>query len=291
MRVSRAYATTLADQAAIEPSARKVDLAGLNWWVPLARPDDEEYVRQYLAKQDFPFRTITQTREVALGGIMLDIGANIGRMAIPRVILGDVEAAYCAEPEPLNYACLVRNVRDNHLCGLVMPDQVAIGSADGSLLLEKRTSGGHRVIDPGTRTRRDTIEVPALTVDSWIARLGLDARAVSFVKVDAQGSEVHVLRGASRLLACRHVAWQLEIDPPLLASRGCTADELFAHVSQAFTHFVDLRRDATGPRVRPVGELRDALAYILDAPDGRTDIIAFSAAAIASGLLQTENRV
>jgi len=49
---------------------------------------------------------------------------------------------------------------------------------------------------------------------------------VSFVKVDVQGSELHVLaapRGARR----RHIPWQMEIDPPLLARRGVELDELY----------------------------------------------------------------
>src|SRR5690606_32141462 len=121
----------------------------------------------------------------------------------------------------LNYACLVRNVRDNNLPGLVLPDRVAIGSEDGVVRLERRsTAGGHRVIDARTVSDRETVEVPSLTLDTWSERVGIDLQTLAFVKLDAQGSEVHVLRGASRILACRHVAWQIEVDLSLLARRG-----------------------------------------------------------------------
>ena len=78
---------------------------------------------RYLRHQDFPYRAIAQTREAGIGGVMIDIGANIGRMSIPRVVLGDATLAYCLEPDPLNYACLVRNIRDNGLAGLALADQ------------------------------------------------------------------------------------------------------------------------------------------------------------------------
>ena len=48
--------------------------------------------------RDFPYRVILQTREVGLGGLMLDIGANTGRMAVPRAILGDVTAVIAPSP-------------------------------------------------------------------------------------------------------------------------------------------------------------------------------------------------
>lgn len=275
---SASYARAVDDSQTLAEQTRVIDLQGLRWWVPLLRPDDEAHVERYLTHQDFPYRAITQTRDVGIGGAMIDIGANIGRMCIPRVILGDVQVAYCAEPDPLNYACLVRNVRDNRMTGLVLPDQLAVGSEDGIVRLERaKSAGGHKVIDPTARSKRETVDVPSLTLDTWVERVGVDLQQLSFVKVDAQGSEVHVLRGAGRVLACRHVAWQIEVDPPLLSARGFEAEDLFALLRPHFTHFIDLNRRAAGSRVRAIGDIADALAYIIGPTDGRTDVLVFAA--------------
>jgi FkbM family methyltransferase len=280
---SPAYVRALADAAAFAGETRVVDLDTLRWWVPLLHPDDEALVQRYLTHQDFPYRAIAQTREAGIGGIMLDVGANTGRMSIPRVILGDVTAAYCAEPDPLNYACLVRNVRDNQLTGLVLPDNVAVGAENGTVRLQRASSaGGHRVVDAGARTKRASVEVPSVTLDSWVARLGVDPRAVSFVKVDAQGSEFHILNGASNLLTFGHIAWQIEVDVPLLSRRGCSSDDLFTVFRRSFTHFVDLNRRAAGPRLRSVADLEAALTYITAPPGGRTDVLLFNLQAPAS---------
>jgi FkbM family methyltransferase len=274
---SAAYAREIASTETLSPSTRVISLDSLTWWVPLLRPDDPTAVERALGHQDFPYRVILQTREVGLGGLMLDIGANTGRMAVPRAILGDVTAVYCAEPDLLNYQCLVRNVRDNHLTGLVLPDHVAVAAEDGVVRLERaKTTGGHRVIDRGVATTKAVTEVSALTVDSWMDRLGIAPEHVAFVKVDVQGSEVPVLRGATRLLAHKHVAWQIEIDLQAVAGRGFVPDDLFRPLRKHFSHFIDLSRRGVGDRVRSTSELTDALAYLHGGADGRTDILLFS---------------
>jgi len=65
----------------------------------------------------------------------------------------------------------------------------------------------------------------------------------------------------------------MEIKPASLRHNGDEPADLYADLAGAFSHFIDLNRAATGPRVRPVGELGSALGYI--DPDGKTDIVLF----------------
>jgi FkbM family methyltransferase len=273
-QVSSSYARAVDDAGHIGPEARILAIDSLTWWVPLAAHDDPVRVEHALTHQHFPYRVITQTRDVAIGGTMIDIGANTGRMSIPRVILGDATMAYCAEPDPLNYACLVRNVRDNGLTGLVLPDQLAIGSKDGTVRLERaKTTGGHRVIDAGATSKREVREIRSLRLDTWVDLVSIDLDQVRFVKVDVQGSEVDVLRGATRVLERKHIAWQIEVDLKILARRGFAQSDLYVLMQQHFTHFIDLNGRLTTVRVRPVEELPEALAYVSGGTEGRTDVV------------------
>lgn len=257
-----------------EYAMEKVAADGLPWWIPLDPRVPDRVERA--SRHDLPLRAILQTREVALGGVMLDLGANLGRTCIPRVLLGDVRAVYAAEPHPANYACLVRNVAEHSLRGFVMPDRVAIGAERGEVQLRvSRFPGGHRVL----RTQRrpvETITVDVWPVDLWLDRLGIEPGAITFVKVDTQGSEVRVLRGAESLLARRHVSWQMEVDPVLLKRAGTPLRDLFKLVQSRFTHFVDIGSHQRGPRSRPIRELREALAY-LGTDEKRTDLIFYHA--------------
>src|SRR5687767_12643161 len=223
-KASPAYACAVETAVAPLLNSCKTTLDSLQWWVPLTRPDDPVLVERAMRHQDFPYRAIAQTRDVSIGGAMLDIGANIGRMSVSRVVLGDAAVAYCAEPDPLNFACLVRNTLDNGLRGLVLPDRVAIGAAEGTVrLLRAKSAGGHRVLAEGAPSGGEIVEVPCLPLDVWVERIGADLDQVRFVKVDVQGYEVDVLRGAARVLSRRHIAWQMEVDLGMLSARGVHA--------------------------------------------------------------------
>lgn len=280
--LSPAYVgASMDDLPALAGNMRQTTIQGLPWWVPVPRPDDSVYAEHALRQLDFPYRAIAQTRELAIGGVMLDVGANIGRMSIPRVMLGDAIVAYCAEPDPVNYACLVRNISDNGLRGLVLPDRVAVGMATGIAQLQRRRfAGGHRVIEAGALAEAGppaeaaTTAVQVVSLDDWVARLGVHPDQVSLVKVDVQGAELRVLRGASHVLAHRHIPWQIEIDPRLLQIGGSSVADLIGLLQSSFTDFVHLDRHATGPRVRPMADLADLFARPDPAGENHTDILA-----------------
>jgi FkbM family methyltransferase len=270
--VSPEYRAALEDRD--DPALEKVAIDGLDWWVPLDPRVDSRVERAQ--RQGFPLRAILQTRELALGGVMLDLGANIGRTCIPRVLLGDVRAVYAAEPFPANFAALARNVREYRLEGFVLPDQVAIGAERG--VVDLRVSlypGGHRVLYKRRRPV-DTISVAVWPVDEWIARIGVEPEAISFVKVDTQGSDVRVLEGAASLLDRAHIAWQLEVDPVLLKRAGTPLRDLCALAEAHFSHFIDMGGHIHGPRSRAIATLREALHY-LGLEQGKTDVIFYHA--------------
>jgi len=269
------YREALAAASTPNPELVKAAVQGLVWWVPVQSSITGAARERFIAKQlRFPYRNITQTRELSQGLVMLDIGANTGRMSIPRVMLGDVTRAYCAEPDPLNYAALVRNVADNELRGLVMPDLAAIGSTSGVARLQHaKYAGGHRLVS-------DPADVPGIDVaswrlDEWVQRLSINPLHVAYVKVDTQGWEVHVLRGASNLLEHHHIAWQLEVSPAMLEAAGTPQRELYDICQDRFSHFIDLDKRAEEPRARPTLDLEQALGY-LDGKDEQTDILLFN---------------
>jgi FkbM family methyltransferase len=252
---SDAYA---AARAADSPAgADRVEISGVTWWVPA---DDRTKGRlaDRVVHGHLPLQDILRTREAVSNGTMLDIGANIGLTSVTRAILGDAALVYAAEPEPNNFACLVRTVIDNGLQGSVLPDRVAITDRDGTATLWMSGSiGGHML-----REDAPGVEVTTMRLDSWVRKLGIDASAVCYVKVDTQGYESHVLAGAPDLLARRGIVWELEFAPSVLRKVGREPAALIADMQAAFTHFIDLNASAPGPRRRPVAELPEAVGYL-----------------------------
>jgi len=104
----------------------------------------------------------------------------------------------------------------------------------------------------------------------------IDLDEITFVQVDTQGTEPDVLKGAARLLGCRQIAWQIRVDPERLRQMGHELDDVSAMFASAFTHFVDLHKRASGPRVRPVSDFARALEYLW-VDEAETELLLYSA--------------
>jgi FkbM family methyltransferase len=217
---------------------------------------------------------ILRTARFVRGGVMIDIGANIGTTSIPRVLLGVARRVYGAEPEPANLACLRRTIADNGLEGLVVVDGVALGDVDGDAqLLRARRLGAHRLVQDDTP--RKAIRVPALTLDAWSQRLGPDLDEVTYVKCDTQGWEGHILAGAQRLLRRQTITWEIEIAPALLDAAGTPPDSLYALLAREFRSFVDLRAIGPGAGRQPTTTLASWLARTLGPRRSYTNVLLF----------------
>lgn len=264
-----AASPSYAEPSPLHESDVLTEIGHISLWLPA----------RFVNKVDFPWSLIQRVRSVVVGGIMLDIGANVGQTSVPRVLLGDFQAVYAAEPEPGNYARLKATIAANGLSGFVLPDRVAIGSRDGTLRFK---IGHYRSASAAAGSDRKTIEVPSLTLDAWVERLGIARDTISFVKTDTNGCETEVLRGADRLLSRRLAAWQIEVAPAAMQHLGTNIEMLTGELKRHFSHFIDLSMRARGEVVRSTGELPDALEYLGSLPTSgggkppQTDLLCFN---------------
>jgi len=274
---STSYRHALADGDTTGAAAERVVLAGLTWWLPAETDDKEGIAHRLGVRRRLPLAEILQTRELAIGRVMIDIGANVGTTSIPRALLGDFHWVYAIEPDPLNYTCLVRNIVSNGVRGLVLPDRVAIGDVNGEVTMHVRRSGTHHLVTHAEHVGEGERKVvPSLTLDSWVDRMGIDLSDVGFIKSDTQGWDARVLCGAERALAQRHIAWQIEFSPAMLERSGKSVAEVFALLERHFTHFIDLRRKE-GARVRGTKQLRMSLDDIGLAGRSYTNLLLYNA--------------
>ncbi len=132
-------------------------------------------------------------RALRPGMVAVDVGANVGcfTMLASRLV-GDDGLVIAIEPVEANFACLERTIEENGLRN-VRTVRAAVGDHNGEVRLSlSEQSGQHS----GVFKRGDTYAtVPSRTLDSIVADLGLDH--VDFVKVDVEGMEPQVLRGAA----------------------------------------------------------------------------------------------
>jgi len=138
------------------------------------------------------------------GTVAIDVGANVGMFTVPLALaVGPSGRVLTIEPSPENVARLESNLELNSLENVVV-EAIAVGDKAGQLVLQLASDPGfHSTAEISeSRSVDEELIVRAETLDQvW---LRAHAPAVSFIKIDTEGSEDAVLRGAEQILrACR----------------------------------------------------------------------------------------
>lgn len=139
------------------------------------------------------------------GDIVVDVGAHMGRYTIPSAKdVGQGGKVIAIEAHPGNFRLLKRNLRLNGLTN-VMPLNYAVYSSKARLKLylpdEKEGYTMHHSLMPGylstkyrEKAARRHVEVEADTLDNVLQSAGVDR--VNWIKIDVEGAELEVLKGA-----------------------------------------------------------------------------------------------
>jgi FkbM family methyltransferase len=128
------------------------------------------------------------------GDLFLDVGANVGSYTI--LASGVCRAAVWAfEPDPNTVRYLKRNVELNDLNSFVTVYELALGSAEGKVPFTVGQDTVNRVVtNAGDKNIRMVNQQPLDALNH------ADAQPI-MIKMDVEGYEEEVLRGAQRLLA------------------------------------------------------------------------------------------
>ncbi|NCC52927.1 MAG: FkbM family methyltransferase [Spartobacteria bacterium] len=175
-------------------------------------------------------------RLVGQGDTVLDVGANLGCISkLLSGLVGKTGCVYSLEPVPQTYALLCNNVRRLYMDN-VQPLNVAASDRPGRVRMVVPTyTGGHENIyesrislKEGPDDDQHVCMVEARTLDEVTADI---SGSISFVKIDVEGHELAVLRGAQQLLARQHPALLIEVegDPD---DPDSSAGQLFSLLSE-----------------------------------------------------------
>lgn len=130
------------------------------------------------------------------GDIVVDIGAYVGMFTVKAAkLVGDKALVVAIEPEPRNLAFLEHNVKTYNLNNVKIVRKAIGDKTTKTRLYLSGASACHTL----SYRHKNYIEVEADTLDNIISELGLDH--VDFVKIDAEGAELEILKGAEKVLA------------------------------------------------------------------------------------------
>ncbi len=173
----------------------------------------------------------------------IDVGANIGYFTcLLSKLAGPAGKVLAVEPEPQNLALLEKNVKTNNAANVVI-FPCALGASEGSAMLglyKPSNRGRHSLLDASAKTQ---IQVPVRTLDDLARESGQNVKSWSLVKIDVEGYEPFVLKGAQETLP-RIETLVMEFSPALLTAAGRDPASLLAVLT---AHFSTLYRiEASG---------------------------------------------
>jgi FkbM family methyltransferase len=151
--------------------------------------------------------------EVELGDVVWDVGAFYGLYTAPIAeAIGPSGKVYAFEPNPLTREGLERKLEAVSNASVV---PIALGATSGTVDFVQRR-GSSRVVEPGTAA--DTTPVRMESADALV-RSG-EVPQPSLIKIDAEGLELEIIRGARMVLAAPALrALFIEVHFKLLAER------------------------------------------------------------------------
>lgn len=159
----------------------------------------------------------------ARGDLALDVGANLGWYSVLLDRLGAGRlAVHAFEPDPDNRALLEHNLELNHCEGVtVRPEALADEGGVATLHRYRAINRGKHSLLPIDGTV-DTVEVRRTTLDRYLVDAGVGDRDIWLLKIDVEGLEPAVLRGATGCLA-RVQAMVMEYSPMYYAPQAGAA--------------------------------------------------------------------
>jgi FkbM family methyltransferase len=180
-------------------------------------PDELEFVRRVLAP----------------GDTAIDVGAHIGFFTMHMAArVGEAGRVYAFEPFAPNAELLERSIAENRFATRVEFQRAAVGATSGTATLtfpvETLNSGGAYLLCDGTTplTGNLTTTVPLMSLDNLDLR-----RPVRLIKMDVEGAEPQVIRGAARLLREDRPVILTELHPVQLErASGTTGDEFLSEL-------------------------------------------------------------
>ncbi len=175
---------------------------------------------------------------VRSGGVVLDIGANVGAYTIWQATKGGPNGRVVSvEAAPSTVAVLRGNIALNALEDRVSVVEAAAWSSGGTVEFDadpRRSSTnsiahGRPTADPAAERR----QVAAVTLHDLVCRDEFGSTDIDVCKIDVEGAELEILRGASRQDLRRIRRFVIEVDGQTEADvRTRMADVGFAFVGR-----------------------------------------------------------
>lgn len=187
-----------------------------------------------------PFR-----KHIPKCGVVIDCGAMIGDHTVTYAdwvtLCGRV---YAFEPNPEAFACLVLNT---HQMPQVTAFRIGLSDVSGSSNVQVSPNAGASYLQDG-----DGPEISLMSLDEFQI-------TPDFIKIDVEGYEPKVLRGAADTIARSRPVMLIEVNSGALERAGSSRDELLKMISD-----LEYRAKITDNRIKWDADQYDVLCLPME---------------------------
>jgi FkbM family methyltransferase len=163
-------------------------------------PTDEIVIKEIWEEDVYEVKETRFNR----GGVVIDIGANIGAFSLYAAYHG--ATVYAIEPEPHNLEALKQNIKLNNKEDSVYVCPYAISDYKGTAVISDE-GGGATIVDDGIFGA----EVEVMPLDMFFDLYHI--KEVDVLKIDVEGAEPEIILGASKetLQKCKYITMEFDI--------------------------------------------------------------------------------
>ena len=178
------------------------------------------------------------------GNVVLDVGANFGQWSVTlSKYVREAGVVYAFEPVPythnvLKLVCRIFRASNVNFILAAASDKAGVGeisvpvSIHGTLSTGQAYLGGTSIEQPtrdGDKNNLEKIPVEKISLDSLLhEKLG----EISFIKIDVEGAELEVLRGARQIILASRPTIICEINPHFMVRIGAAPKDIYEFLGE-----------------------------------------------------------
>jgi FkbM family methyltransferase len=160
---------------------------------------------------------------------IMDIGTNMGETLLNFARLNPAGKNYGFEPVPFLYQKANHNISLNDFKNIFL-NNIALSDQPGKLYFEIPKNRNYGSISMAKEASSNAQEVQAITLDEFVAVNKIEK--IDLIKIDVEGFEVNVLKGASNTIHQHRPILYIEVVDSYLTSKGSSAKELLDMIRQ-----------------------------------------------------------
>ena len=223
----------------------------------------------FLEKKTFSKENIDKFIEIVakrknnckIGGVFLDIGANIGTTSIyVAKHYGENLAIWAFEPDHVNYKLLRCNIELND-CQNVHAINVALSDKEDTVSMEvnRANRGGTKIISNESKANAEVEYVSAVPFDSWLKEhVEIAPQDINYIWIDVEGHESFVIDGMIGFLREYKPPICMEVTPKNYG--GLTVSEndflrMYEKLASVYKEFIIIKDPMTRVQIDKLKEM------------------------------------